>query len=113
MIPHTFEYQAPATLAEALRLLASGDRKILAGGMSLIPLMKLRLAAPAEVVDLGCVPGLNGISETGGVVRIGALATHHEFGSSPVIRGRCPLLAQAPGRIGDVQVGNRGTLGGR
>src|ERR1051326_3038207 len=112
MIAQSFEYMAPDTLGEALRLLASGERKVLAGGMSLIPLMKLRLAAPEEVVDLGRVSGLNSISESGGVVHIGALATHHELETSPVIRGRCPLLAEAAGRIGDVQVRNRGTIGG-
>src|SRR5262245_51533151 len=106
MIPQTFEYTAPATLEEALGLLASGDRKILAGGMSLIPLMKLRLAAPSEVVDLGRVPGLNAISEAGGVVRIGAMATHQSIMNSPVVRARCPLLAEAAGQIGDVQVRN-------
>jgi carbon-monoxide dehydrogenase medium subunit len=112
MIAQSFEYLAPDTLGEALRLLASGDRKVLAGGMSLIPLMKLRLAAPTEVVDLGRVRGLNSITESGGVVHIGALATHHDLETSPVIRGRCPLLAEAASRIGDVQVRNRGTIGG-
>jgi aerobic carbon-monoxide dehydrogenase medium subunit len=112
MISQPFEYLAPDTLGEALRLLASGDRKVLAGGMSLIPLMKLRLAAPAEIVDLGAIRGLNAITESGGVVHIGSLATHHEVETSPVIRGRCPLLAETAGRIGDVQVRNRGTIGG-
>jgi carbon-monoxide dehydrogenase medium subunit len=112
MIPQTFEYTAPATLEEALGLIASGDRKILAGGMSLIPLMKLRLAAPSEVVDLGRVPGLAGITESGGTVRIGAMATHQSIMSSPVIRARCPLLAEAAAQIGDVQVRNMGTIGG-
>ena len=112
MIPQTFEYLAPATLNEALGLLASGDRKILAGGMSLIPLMKLRLAAPAEVVDLGRIPGIGEISESGGIVRIGAMATHHQVETSPVTRGRCPLLAEAASQIGDVQVRNMGTIGG-
>jgi carbon-monoxide dehydrogenase medium subunit len=112
MIPQTFEYLAPATLDEALALLADGDRKILAGGQSLIPLMKLRLATPDELVDLGRVPGLDAIAESGGVVRIGAMATHHAVESSPLVRGRCPLLAEAAGEIGDAQVRNMGTLGG-
>jgi len=112
MIPQNFEYSTPATLEEALHLIADGERKILAGGMSLIPLMKLRLAAPDHVVDLGRVPGLNYISESGGTVRIGATATHHEIEASPVIRGKAPLLAEAASHIGDTQVRNRGTLGG-
>lgn len=112
MISHNFEYSAPATLQEALQLIADGERKILAGGMSLIPLMKLRLAAPQHVVDLGRVPGLNYITENGGTVRIGATATHHEIETSPVIRGRAPLLAEAASHIGDTQVRNMGTIGG-
>ena len=112
MIPQQFDYEAPATLQEALQLIESGDRKILAGGMSLIPLMKLRLAAPEQVVDLGRVPGLNHIAEEGGMVRIGAMATHHEIETSPVIRAHCPLLAETASHIGDVQVRNMGTLGG-
>jgi carbon-monoxide dehydrogenase medium subunit len=112
MISQSFEYSAPQTLKEALALIAGGDRKILAGGMSLIPLMKLRLAAPGEVVDLGRVPGLNGISESGGVIHIGAMATHYEVETSAVTRARCPLLAETAGHIGDVQVRNVGTIGG-
>jgi len=112
MIPQEFEYTVPATLQEALKLVADGERKILAGGMSLIPLMKLRLAAPAEVVDIARVPGLGGIEEAGGVVRIGATATHHAVESSPIILAKCPLLAECAGHIGDVQVRNVGTMGG-
>src|SRR5438270_8193405 len=112
MIPQEFEYSAPATLQEALALIEGGERKILAGGMSLIPLMKLRLASPGEVVDLGRVPGLGGITEGEGVVRIGAMTTHHEVEISPVIRARCPLLGETAGYIGDVQVRNMGTMGG-
>ena len=112
MIPHQFDYEAPATLQEALQLIASGERKILAGGMSLIPLMKLRLAQPEHVVDLGRVPGLNHIAEEGTMIRIGALATHHDIETSPLIRAGCPLLAETASRIGDMQVRNMGTLGG-
>jgi carbon-monoxide dehydrogenase medium subunit len=112
MIPQEFEYSAPATLQEALSLIESGDRKILAGGMSLIPLMKLRLASPGEVVDLARVPGLSGISESDGVVRIGAMTTHYQIETSPVIRAKCPLLGETAGLIGDVQVRNMGTIGG-
>jgi len=112
MIPQEFEYTAPATLQEALALIADGERKVLAGGMSLIPLMKLRLAAPGEVVDIARLPGLNGIEESGGVVRIGATATHYAVETSPVIRAKCPLLAETASYIGDIQVRNMGTMGG-
>jgi carbon-monoxide dehydrogenase medium subunit len=112
MIPQTFDYSSPATLQEALQLIAGGERKILAGGMSLIPMMKLRLALPEHVVDLSRVPGLNGISETGGVLKIGAMTTHHGIESSPLIRAKCPLLAEAASQIGDIQVRNMGTIGG-
>jgi len=112
MIPQGFEYSAPQSLGEALALVASGERKILAGGMSLIPMMKLRLATPAEVVDLGRIAGLDAISEDGGFVRIGAMATHHAVETSAVVRARCPLLSETASHIGDVQVRNMGTLGG-
>jgi aerobic carbon-monoxide dehydrogenase medium subunit len=112
MIPQEFDYTAPDTLQEALQLIAGGERKILAGGMSLIPLMKLRLASPEHVVDLGRVPGLNYIAESGGTIHIGATATHHDIETAPLVRARCPLLAEAASHIGDVQVRNRGTIGG-
>jgi len=111
MIPQTFEYSAPATLAEALHLI-DGDRKLLAGGMSLIPLMKLRLAQPGHLVDLGRVPGLNSIEAAGGKIRVGAMATHHDVETSPVVRASCPLLGETVGSIGDPQVRHRGTIGG-
>jgi len=112
MIPQEFDYSAPTSLEEAFELIAGGERKILAGGMSLIPMMKLRLAMPEHVVDLGRVPGLNHIVESGGSIRIGATATHHDIETSSVIRARCPLLVEAASNIGDVQVRNRGTIGG-
>jgi carbon-monoxide dehydrogenase medium subunit len=112
MIPQDFEYEAPRTLEEALALLADGSAKPLAGGMSLIPLMKLRLAAPERVVDLGRIPGLSYIREEDGVIRIGAMTTHYEIESSPVLRARCPLLAATAAQIGDMQVRNVGTIGG-
>jgi len=112
MIANPFEYTVPATLDEALKLAGDGSAKILAGGMSLIPLMKLRLAAPENVIDLGRIPGLNQITESGGIVKIGAMATHHAVETSPLIRGKCPLLAETAGHIGDMQVRNMGTIGG-
>jgi carbon-monoxide dehydrogenase medium subunit len=111
MISHTFEYSAPTDLKDALSELASGG-KPLAGGMSLIPIMKLRLAAPEHVVDLSRIPALNYIREEAGTLRIGAMTTHHQIESSPLLRSRCPLLAEAASHIGDVQVRNMGTIGG-
>jgi carbon-monoxide dehydrogenase medium subunit len=112
MIPQSFEYSAPVTLQDALGMIASGDAKLLAGGMSLIPLMKLRFAQPEHVIDLGRIPGLNGIEATGAVIRIGAMATHHAVETSAAIRAHCPLLGETASQIGDPQVRNMGTIGG-
>ena len=112
MIANPFTYHAPESLEEVFSMLEDGSGKILAGGMSLIPLMKLRLASPESVIDLRRVPGLKEITESAGVVRVGAMATHHEVEISPVIRGKCPLLGEAAGQIGDTQVRNVGTIGG-
>ena len=111
MIPQQFEYSAPKTLDEALGLLAEGA-KPLAGGMSLIPMMKLRLANPEHLVDLGRIKDLSYIREQGGEIHIGATTTHHDVESSPLLRGKCPLLAETASHIGDVQVRNMGTIGG-
>jgi len=112
MIAQDFEYSAPSNLKEALSLLSGENVKVLAGGMSLIPLMKLRLAAPEQVVDLGRIPDLNAIREEKGTLRIGATTTHYQVESSPLVRSRCPLLAEAAAHIGDIQVRNMGTIGG-
>jgi len=112
MIAQNFEYAAPASLNEALGLLAQEDTKVLAGGMSLIPLMKLRLAVPGQLVDIARIKDLNFIHEEGGALRIGATTTHYQVESSPLIRSRCPLLAEAAAHIGDIQVRNTGTIGG-
>jgi len=112
MIAQNFEYSAPASLQEALALLAGDDVKVLAGGMSLIPVLKLRLAAPGQLVDLGRIPELNYIREDGGALRIGAMTTHFQVESSPLVRSKCPLLAEAASNIGDIQVRNMGTIGG-
>jgi aerobic carbon-monoxide dehydrogenase medium subunit len=111
MIPENFEYSAPATLDEALRLI-DGGAKPLAGGMSLIPMMKLRLATPERLVDIGRLKDLNYIREAFGAIHVGAAATHYDVESSPVIRVKCPLLSETAAHIGDVQVRNMGTLGG-
>lgn len=112
MIAQNFEYSAPNTLPEALKLLADGSAKVLAGGMSLIPMMKLRLAAPKHLVDLRRLTDLKTISESSGEIHIGAMATHYDLESSPLLRKRCPLLAEAASHIGDMQVRNMGTIGG-
>jgi carbon-monoxide dehydrogenase medium subunit len=114
MIPAPFEYAAPKTIEEVLRLVERhGDEaKLLAGGHSLLPLMKLRLASPRFIIDLGRIRGLNYIREEGGQIVIGALATHAEVAASSLLREKCPLLPETAAEIGDVQVRNRGTLGG-
>ena len=114
MIASSFEYFAPTSVDEALSLLSEhgDDAKILAGGHSLIPAMKLRLAEPAVLIDIQRVEGLKGISESDGKLVIGALATHHELESSDLVNRRVPILAQTAGEIGDVQVRNKGTIGG-
>ena len=113
MIPSAFEYVAPASVAEATAFLSTHDEaKLLAGGHSLIPLMKLRLAAPKFLVDISRIPELRGIREVGGAVEIGAMTTHHELETSAIILRTLPALAATAATIGDVQVRNRGTLGG-
>jgi carbon-monoxide dehydrogenase medium subunit len=114
MIPASFEYSAPKTLEEALRLVERhGDEaKILAGGHSLLPLIKLRLAQPRYVIDIGGLRGMSYIREENGQIAIGALTTHADIESSNLLRAKCPLLAETAATIGDVQVRNRGTIGG-
>ena len=110
MIPAEFDYVAPDSLDEAIKMLADGgeDAKLLAGGHSLIPLMKLRLAAPSLLIDLRKVPGLHGVNRENGSWRIGAMTPHAELERSPELG----VVAQAAGTIADPQVRNRGTIGG-
>jgi aerobic carbon-monoxide dehydrogenase medium subunit len=111
--PAEFAYHRPASLDEALGLLAStDDARPLAGGHSLLPLMKLRLVEPAVLVDIGRISGLDGIAEDGDGVRIGALATHASVAGSELVRSRCRVLASTADGIGDHQVRHRGTIGG-
>src|SRR5579862_7038754 len=114
MYPAAFQYHAPTTLEAALALLAElGERaRPLAGGHSLIPMMKLRLAQPEHVIDLRKIPGLAGISERDGGLVIGAATTHWQVESSPLVAARLTLLAAVAGGIADPQVRNRGTIGG-
>jgi carbon-monoxide dehydrogenase medium subunit len=114
MYPASFEYHTPTTLAEAIALLGRyGDEaKVLSGSQSLIPLMKLRLAQPAHVVDLRKVDGLTGVREVQGVIQIGALTTHATVAKSELLRAKLPMAAEAAGQIGDAQVRNLGTIGG-
>lgn len=114
MIPASFEYLSPSSLDEAIQLLQQhgDDAKILAGGHSLIPLMKLRLAEPAILIDLGRVPGLSYIRGDGNGFAVGAMTTHYMLESSDELKAQLPLVAEAASKIGDVQVRNRGTIGG-
>ena len=114
MIPAAFEYHAPASLAEATALLArlGEDAKVLSGGQSLIPMMKLRLASPPHVVDINGIPGLTGLREADGFLRIGALTRESELEESELVRARYPLLHETTRVIADPIVRNLATVGG-
>ncbi|MBI4465311.1 MAG: xanthine dehydrogenase family protein subunit M [Acidobacteria bacterium] len=114
MFPASFEYVRAKSLSEAAQFLNEhpDSAKVLAGGQSLIPLLKLRLAAPQYVLDIGRLPELQQIRETDGVLEIGALVRHAELERSDVLKRFCPLLPETAAEIGDIQVRNRGTLGG-
>jgi aerobic carbon-monoxide dehydrogenase medium subunit len=114
MIPAAFDYVVPRTVPEAVaELVKHGqEAKVLAGGHSLIPLMKLRLATPSFLVDIGRIGNLNYIREEDGQIAIGALTTHHDIEFSKLVRAKLPLLSTAASQIGDPQVRNRGTIGG-
>jgi carbon-monoxide dehydrogenase medium subunit len=114
MIPAAFDYKAPATLEEAVSLLAGAPdgAKVLAGGHSLIPAMKLRLAQPQLLVDIARIKSLSYIREDGNQILIGATTTHYQLEASDLLKQICPLLPACAGSIGDVQVRNKGTIGG-
>jgi carbon-monoxide dehydrogenase medium subunit len=114
VIPTAFDYQRALSLDDALARLqaAGGDAKFLAGGHSLIPLMKLRLSEPKVLIDIARIPGLSGIREKDGRIEIGAGTTHAEVAASALLREKCPVVAETAAEIGDPQVRNRGTLGG-
>ena len=114
MYAASFDYQRPTTIDEAIALLAKhgDDAKVLAGGHSLIPAMKLRLARPRIVIDIARIANLSDIREVGGRIAIGALTTHRAVETSALLKSKCPLLAETAAVIGDVQVRNKGTIGG-
>lgn len=113
MIPAAFDYAAPGSVAEALALLQQHpDAKVIAGGQSLIPMMRFRMAQPGMLVDIGRIPGLDGLAEEGGTLRIGALVRHATMEHSPLIRDRYPLLAATARVVADPVVRNLGTVVG-
>ena len=114
MIPPAFDYARPDSVDEAVRVLAgAGDEaKVLAGGQSLLPLLRLRLAFPELVVDVGRIPGLRGVREDGDTLVIGAMTTHHDVIHDPLVRRHAALLASATATVADPAVRHRGTLGG-
>lgn len=114
MIPAAFDYTAPQSVADALEALRSGaeEIKVLAGGQSLIPVLRLRLAAPTLLVDLGRISELHGISDDGDALVIGAMTTHHEVATSSLVAEHATVLAKAAETVADPQVRHRGTLGG-
>ena len=113
MIPAAFSYERAGSVEEAIELLArDGDAKVLAGGHSLIPAMKLRIARPSRLVDIGRIDGLSYVREDGDRIAIGALTRHSALVRDPVLATRCALIAQATELVGDPQVRHRGTIGG-
>jgi len=114
MIPSSFEYHAPASIPDALGLLRQfgAEAKLLAGGHSLLPLMKMRFAAPAHLIDLGRIAELKGIREDKGAIVIGAMTTENELIWSKLLQEKCPLIVEGARQISDPQVRYRGTIGG-
>ena len=112
MIPVAFDYERATSVEDALAKLAAPGGKLIAGGHSLVPLMKLRLSEPGRLVDISRIPGLSGIKESGGRIEIGATTVHSDIAGSKLLRDKCPMIAEAAAEIGDPQVRNRGTIGG-
>lgn len=113
MIPAPFDYRRASSLADAISMLGSdSDAKALAGGHSLLPLMRLRLARPSLLVDIGRIDGLSYVRADGGEIAIGALTRHHDVAASPELRASCPIVADTAGQVGDPQVRHMGTIGG-
>lgn len=114
MIPSTFSYVQAHSVEEAIRLLqeSDGEGKLLAGGHSLVPLLKFRLTTPGTLIDIGEIPELRGVRKEGNRIIIGAMTTYRQVLSDPLVAQHLPVLAQAIGQIGDIQIRNRGTIGG-
>ncbi len=114
MIPAAFDYVAPTTLDEAVQALAEAgeDAKVLAGGQSLLPVLRMRLAAPSKLIDLSRVAELRGIREDGDTLVIGAMTTHYDVQRDPLVAEHAALLAEATGTVADPQIRHRGTFGG-
>ena len=114
MIPASFEYTRATSLDDAIARLqaANGNAKIIAGGHSLVPLMKFRLSEPQTIIDIARIPGLSGVREKEGKIEIGAATVHNDVASSSLLLSKCPIVADTAAEIGDPQVRNRGTLGG-
>jgi carbon-monoxide dehydrogenase medium subunit len=112
MIPAKFDYEVAGSIDEAIELLGREDAKLLAGGHSLLPLMKLRLARPALLVDIGRLSDLSYVRDAGEGLAVGALTRHHDLAAAALIQEHCPLLSYTAGLIGDPQVRHRGTIGG-
>lgn len=112
MIPVAFEYKKAMTLEEAIAAISAGDGKLLAGGYSLIPAMKLRLSQPSKLVDIANIPSLKGVKEEYGQIIISAGSTHNDILKNDIIKSSLPFFAEAAGMIGDLQVRYRGTIGG-
>ena len=109
---YEFDYNRPTSLEDAARGLSDADAKLVAGGMTLIPTLKMRLAKPSQLIDLGAIPSLKGIREDGDALLIGAMTRHAEVNRSAVVKRAIPALAALAGMIGDPAVRNRGTIGG-
>jgi carbon-monoxide dehydrogenase medium subunit len=111
MIPVEFTYERAGSVDDAIAKLGAGG-KLIAGGHSLVPLMKLRLSEPGRLIDISRITELSGIGEGGGRISIGATTVHHDIATSKLLRDKCPMVADAAAEIGDPQVRNRGTIGG-
>ncbi|SEN76209.1 FAD binding domain-containing protein [Lihuaxuella thermophila] len=114
MIPSAFDYTRATSVEEAVKLLqaAGGEAKLLAGGHSLLPMMKIKLTSPGKLIDIGRIKELSGIRKEGNRLVVGALTTHRQVAADPLVRKYAPVLAEAASQIGDIQVRNRGTVGG-
>jgi aerobic carbon-monoxide dehydrogenase medium subunit len=112
VIPVSFTYERATSIDDAIAKIGAGGGKVIAGGHSLVPLMKLRLSEPGRLIDIARIPGLSGIRDSGGRIEIGATTVHHDVATSKLLRDKCPMVAEAAAEIGDAQVRNRGTIGG-